>query len=177
MPRKSRPDPTSSPISRGSTTADDAIQRSDTGDPTRSTTVTNSQPWQRKKNHQSAVRNSRSSPLLGDQITDRRVFGFVVTGFPVEDGESALDEPGGRRFPDDVEAAFVACPLGGVSELLGAGHCRLDQRLDSVVFSLDYVDKQLSSSGTCSFPLMSVLVNHQGKWQLFESDKWPNAFP
>src|SRR5450830_707810 len=73
MPRKSRPDATSSPISGGSTTADDANQRSDTGDPTRSTTVTSSQPWQRKKNHQSAVRNSRSSP---NQV--ERFFAYVT---------------------------------------------------------------------------------------------------
>jgi hypothetical protein len=67
-PPKHKPDATSPPISRGSTTTAADTPRSTTDAPTRSTTITSSQPWQRKKNHQSAVRKHRSSPHRCDRV-------------------------------------------------------------------------------------------------------------
>jgi len=78
---------------------------------------------------------------------------------------------------DLCACSVVSRTLGGVGELGRVGCGDVNEVGTGFVVVLDYVDKQLSSSGTCSFPLMSVLVNRQGKWQLFESDKWPSAFP
>lgn len=59
-PRRSKAGAMSSPTSRHSSRPADVTQRSITSARPTSTTVTNSQHWQRKKIRQTAVRNSRS---------------------------------------------------------------------------------------------------------------------
>jgi hypothetical protein len=103
--------------------------------------------------------------------------GLVVPSRPVDHPDTPLGESVDQVGDLQVGFPLVTQALGIVGEPLRVLRRGLPQRLHELGVILDYLDKQLSSSGTCSFRLMSVLVNRQGKWQLFESDNWPSAFP
>src|SRR5664279_2636999 len=78
--QKHRQNGTSSPTSRGSTTAAADTQHSTTAGPTKSTTVTSSQPWQHKRNHQLRCPKTPQQPSGNSSRTPREAPVLEATG-------------------------------------------------------------------------------------------------
>ena len=105
MPRRSAPNATSSPTSRGFTTAAVGTQHSVTDAPTKSTTVTNSQPGSVRKTIKSAVRNHRSSLERRHPVNlNATVSSPAPAVLPMQPSRQHQPSPRNHQRPTPVEA-------------------------------------------------------------------------